>query len=406
MKNSVIDKLIDKELCVGCGLCASLSNNKITMTVDNGLYLPKIDEEMSDEEVQKFEQICPMINQSYQKVMDNNKNFTKTVGFNIGYYHGYSTDRDIQFQAATGGGITGFLLYLIKEDIVDVVLQIKTGKDAFSCQAVVSKNANDVESCKGSRYAPSCLLSDFKNVISQFDRIAVVGKPCDLRAIDNFLASYPEYKNKLIIKINFLCGGLPKIDGTYQILNALGCDDFMNIEEITYRGNGWPGEFTATKRDNQEKLTMSYDDSWGKYLGKNILLGCKLCIDSVGDCADISFGDGWKTNEKGYPVFNEENGIDLIITRTLLAEKLLKGASEKKYLFVEKADIGEFSKIQPSQHIRRTTAKYKLSAARVCGLPVKGIDKDYVEYISDDNIAFKKKVRSFLGTIKRIKRVN
>lgn len=403
MKN-LLKTLIETETCVGCGLCANCFPDKIKIHFDDGCYLPVLSEALNQTEIQQLERLCPITNQKYSE-MSNARSFSKETGFYIGYYHGYSTDSDVRFRSATGGGITGLLLYLIQENVVDAVLQTRASMNPFQCETVISRTTEEILRCSGSIYAPNCLLQGLNKTLQEVERLAIVGKPCDLRAIDHYLREHTELRSKTIIKINFLCGGLPKLDSTYQVLNALGCKDPKQVESIRYRGFGWPGEFVAKLKDGSPDLTMSYADSWGKYLGRDTLLCCKLCMDSVGELADFTFGDAWVTDSNGYPVFNNSDGINLILTRSRMAESIFQDKTLQKYLFIEKASVAEFKKIQPSQAMRRTTALYKMRAAKFARLPFNQVSWPYLKKISNEKLGVEKKARSFLGALKRIIRI-
>ena len=48
-------------------------------------------------------------------------------------------------------------------------------------------------------------------------------------------------------------------------------------EELRYRGRGWPGMTTVkVKGSNGETRQMSYEESWGDILSKNVQLRCRL----------------------------------------------------------------------------------------------------------------------------------
>ena len=86
-----------------------------------------------------------------------------------------------------------------------------------------------------------------------------------------------------------------------------------------YRGNGWPGQATATLRDGNTR-SMSYHDSWGKILSHHVQHRCKVCADGTGTAADLVCADAWVSDERGYPVFEERDGVSLIVTRNAKGE--------------------------------------------------------------------------------------
>ena len=54
-----------------------------------------------------------------------------------------------------------------------------------------------------------------------------------------------------------------------------------DLAAFRYRGDGWPGYATATRRDGSAER-MSYNDSWGDILTRHVQFRCKICPDGVG----------------------------------------------------------------------------------------------------------------------------
>lgn len=398
MKQYDIDEIVKKNICNGCGLCASVFDS-VEMKYDGNIRLPVSEKKMSEKEKLLFNRICPAINISTKKLVDSDELSLPIIGPMIAYYNGYSNDEQIRYRASSGGALTSFLAYLLDENIVQAVLQIKKSSNPFDNIPVISKSSHEIIECAGSRYAPTSLLIRLKEALESNECLAIVGKPCDIRGAKLYISSVPEYEKKKIVYINFLCGGMPKMIGTKKILEKLNCTKYEDLLDITYRGNGWPGRFVA--KTKEKKYEMSYEDAWGDYLGRNVLLSCKLCIDSVGDSSDITFGDGWKVNDKGYPVFEDDNGIDLIIVRNKWILELLLDANRKGYLTIDKKDENEFLQIQPSQCVRRKTSNNKILAMKIMRIPFVVKDQKYINKYSYDNGKIKK-IKNILGTIKRI----
>lgn len=109
---------------------------------------------------------------------------------------------------------------------------------------------------------------------------------------------------------------------------------------------------------------MSYAESWGGHLSKEVQFRCKICPDAVGGAADIACADAWYGDEDGYPSFDEQEGRSLIITRTEKGDGLLEDARKAGVLSAETLPIAEVDKMQPSQARRK-----RLVLARTASLP-------------------------------------
>jgi coenzyme F420 hydrogenase subunit beta len=164
------------------------------------------------------------------------------------------------------------------------------------------------------------------------------------------------------IVISFFCGGIPSHAGVGRILKTLGVPADQ-VTEFRFRGRGWPGDCVATTPNGEGR--MSYADSWGGHLSREVQFRCKICPDAVGGVADIACADAWYGDEDGYPSFAEEEGRSLIIARTAAGEALLESALARGALEAEPLPVGEIEKMQPSQARRK-----RLIFARVAALPL------------------------------------
>jgi|GEM_PF-322237 len=401
MINKDLENIINRyQLCTSCGLCQSVFGEaKIELTLkDNGYYTPDFKVNIKKDEEKLFHDLCPCLNMRGPKISKRVK-CDSVVGNYFDYYNGYSTNIDIRNDASTGGGITSFCSFLLKEGYVDGVLHIGEGSDILKTEASISKTVEDIEKKMGSQYMPSSLLINIMNHLEDSESLAVVGRPCDIHAISTLIKKYPKYEKKIFIKIAFLCGGMPSLNSTKSLINDLGA----NIEEITslkYRGDGWPGFFKVTDKENV--YTVDYNEAWGSNLGRSVPLACKICVDSLGEYADIVFGDAWECDDKGFPIFSENEGNNLIITRNNKADNLLKLSVEKKYLVIRRENIDQFKQIQPSQTIRRSTSKLRVKAVSLTKLRRIKFNKEHIEAISQNSYTTTKRMKFFLGTLKRV----
>ncbi|MCB1364210.1 MAG: Coenzyme F420 hydrogenase/dehydrogenase, beta subunit C-terminal domain [Rhodobacteraceae bacterium] len=165
--------------------------------------------------------------------------------------------------------------------------------------------------------------------------------------------------------LSFFCAGIPSRAGAEKILEELGTDP-GSVAAFRYRGNGWPGRACATLKDGSER-SMSYFDSWGGFLSDHLQLRCKICADGTGKAADLAFADAWETDAKGYPLFEERDGVSLIVARTAKGAGLLKDSEAAGRLATAAFDLAALDAMQPGQSGRR-----KALLARLAGLWVLG----------------------------------
>lgn len=134
---------------------------------------------------------------------------------------------------------------------------------------------------------------------------------------------------------------------------------------MRYRGMGWPGDFTVAAADGRTGA-MSYHDSWGGNLGRALQWRCKLCPHGTGNHADISVGDYWRSDDNGYPLFEDAAGNSVVIARTRRGHEALLQALEDGVIKIEPIDLEAAARVQPLQRTRGSTLIGRL-VGRVMG---------------------------------------
>lgn len=199
--------------------------------------------------------------------------------------------------------------------------------------------------------------------------------------------------------ISFFCAGVPSLSGVRRVLDALGVAE-EDVKAFRYRGNGWPGYATATLADGR-KAEMSYADSWGNILSKHLQFRCKICPDGVGSFADVVCADAWQCDEAGYPLFEERDGISLVVSRTAKGEALVAAAEAAGLLATQPLRISAIAPMQPGQRSRKQLSASRLLALAVTGKPVprfRGLNI----LAAGRRAGLAANLRSFLGTCRRL----
>jgi coenzyme F420 hydrogenase subunit beta len=203
--------------------------------------------------------------------------------------------------------------------------------------------------------------------LAQPGRFAFVGKPCDVTALRARARQDPRVNEKVPLMLAFFCAGMPSAAGTRRILDRLDVAE-RDVAAFRFRGDGWPGYATATLKDGTTRR-MSYADSWGDILSKEVQFRCKICPDATGNVADIACADAWYGDARGYPSFDEQDGRSLVIARTPAGLALLDAARAAGALETTPLAISEIARMQPAQARRKKQILSRLAAMMVAGRP-------------------------------------
>lgn len=384
-----------KEYCTGCGLCKSACSVEFT-TDSKGFQVPKIEK---PEQIDFCKSACMSLGEPSNHFSGND-----VWGKFENVFLGWSCDKDVRREASSGGVLTSLCGYLLEEKIVDGIIQtVQDEKIPYNTKTVISKTPDDVKRCMGSRYSASAPLAQILDVLNEGGKYAFVGKPCDVAILRIYLSKHLEFAGEVRYFLSFFCAGQPSVNAQLKLLKQLGCEKVEDCKALQYRGNGWPGFATALKYDGTSQR-MSYNDSWGKILGRDVRKCCRLCLDGIGELADIACGDAWYISNDGKPSFLEGEGRNVIFARTKTGSTLLQDAMKGNYitLNIYSNYSEELKKIQKYQYDRRVTMKSMLTAMKLMGKKVPHYNKEVLKELSK-NATLNQKVKRFVGTIKRIK---
>lgn len=384
-------------LCAGCGACAGIAPASIVMDdVPPGFLRPRQIAPLNPSEEALVADICPGLG---QQVSAEGRSNSVLWGPYVSMQTGWAQDRVVRNEGSSGAALSMILIHLLETDQVDGIVQTAASPDLVTGNVtVLSTDVAGIRAAAGSRYAPSAPLSELHRHLESGQRLAFLGKPCDVAALralgrhdDRVAAIFP-------VILSFFCAGVPSHAGGSAVLAALGTDQ-DHTAAFRYRGNGWPGPAAATLSSGETRM-MSYQDSWGGILSKHVQHRCKICADGTGTAADIVCADAWESDEKGYPIFTEKEGISLIVARTELGDKLVNQAAKAGRIKITPFDVDDLASIQPGQRERRRALFARLSALRVAGKPVpKYVGLQIIAAARQNSLP--RHVKNFLGTIRR-----
>lgn len=378
-----------KKYCTGCGLCHSVYGVKL-VSDEKDFLCPEI----SKDNIDKLMKVCPCGGAATKEMSDKD-----IWGKQENVYLGWSSDSEIRRKASSGGVLTSLCIYLLKHGLVNGIIQT-VGDNVYGTKTVVSRTEEDVLKCMGSRYSVSAPLYDIKQLVKESEVYAFVGKPCDVSALRMYLKEDDGLRRQIAYMFSFFCAGTPSGTAQKMLLKELGCNSRSECVSLQYRGNGWPGYATAVKNDGSESK-ISYNDSWGKILGRDVRKICRFCIDGIGEMADISCGDAWYLDDNNMPDFSENEGRNVIFARNTKGLELLKKAMTDGAVIAEEyKECDKLKFIQKYQYERRSTMHAMIMGLKICGAPSPMYSKNLMKKYRQ-NAPLKLRTKRTLGIIKR-----
>jgi coenzyme F420 hydrogenase subunit beta len=172
-----------------------------------------------------------------------------------------------------------------------------------------------------------------------------------------------EVRDKIGLILSFFCAGTQSTQGTLDLIDGLGGAP-AELDEVHYRGEGWPGRFRLVPKQDSELGSLTYMEAWGRLTGYRPLR-CNLCPDGLGRLADITCGDAWHRFQEG----SNDPGRSIALIRTERGRELFQAALDAGYIVAEPLEAQQVIRAQDSLLQRRRELFGRLLAFRLLGLP-------------------------------------
>lgn len=180
-KTNSIHSVVQNRQCMSCGMCkTACPMEAISMTyMDDVFFRPTINEAKCID-CGKCLQTCPAEHQEKTALLGS---FTRLC-------LAHSTNVNVRYNATSGGVVNSLLRYLLDKNVAEAVLLTQYSPESVieAAPKIVTKNTSYtlVEKTRdfASRYVSVPVLSELRNYVTQYKRVAVVGTPCQIKAIN------------------------------------------------------------------------------------------------------------------------------------------------------------------------------------------------------------------------------
>jgi coenzyme F420 hydrogenase subunit beta len=296
------------DLCTGCGMCVGLCP-----------YIKEMDEKVAmiercgrpDGRCYRF---CPRTTTDLDTLDKTAFGAVRTDPV-LGLYRSLSMVRseDAAVHAAGqyGGVVSTLVIHALEQGLVDAALLTKySERKAVLPRPAVARNRDEALACAGSKYTAAPTLSELKKLLETGEKIAVVGRPCQVTAIRKMQCydDRPEIKNIRLV-IGLFC--LWALDYRRLAGHLGGQMDITRITKIDIPKND---DFIVYTNGGLARVPIDKIKGF-------VRPSCELCFDVTAELADVSVGstewqDDWNT----------------MLVRSETGEKLVESAANARLL--------------------------------------------------------------------------
>ncbi|MGB7980655.1 MAG: Coenzyme F420 hydrogenase/dehydrogenase, beta subunit C-terminal domain [Candidatus Nanopelagicales bacterium] len=349
--------------CSGCGACVLAGASERMDLNEQGDLRPVLGgarEGAGASATVPLESYCPALKVMRPKASPGSS-IDDDFGPWVGVWSAHATDPETRTLGSSGGALTALVSHLLAEGVTSGAAVVRAESGTTRSQAVLARTPDEALQGASSRYAPVSTLAVLAGR-QDLAELTVVARPCEASALRALVGSGDGAPTIL----SFFCAGVPTQLATDALVVGLGADP-DSVQSVKYRGDGWPGEFVVTDRSGAQFGT-SYEQSWGNVLGRRIQPRCKVCVDGVGESADVVAGDLWEADANGYPIFAESAGNSVLIARTSKGRDIVEAANRAGRLAIYATDLEQTRAVQKMQVDRRRFLVGRLAGRRLAGV--------------------------------------
>ena len=286
ISNKQVDNKTICSNCTGCGMCASVCPKKcITIDIDeDGFFKYKIDTNKCIK--------CGLC----KKICAQNQNNSKLINNNNKLYSAMAKNKKILNKSSSGG-----IAYELAKQALQLnyaVVGCTYNYNNNRAEHIIIRKENELQMLSGSKYLQSFTQNAFKE-ISKIKQGVIIGTPCQIASIDNYLR-ITEKRNNFIL-IDLICHGVP----SYLLWDKLIKELNIKIQDVQFRNKKYKHKKVLTinsKKINNKKFYNYYDS------GLIFNECCYDCNYREACSSDIRIGDFWGKNSK--------NGISKVLINT------------------------------------------------------------------------------------------
>lgn len=392
--------IAQQRMCIGCGACVyACPDDKLQLVDIVSEGLRPVISAGSCSGCSDCVTVCPGVGISHPDRPQPGgliNELTQSWGPVLEVWEGFAADPAIRLGGSSGGLASAIALYCIEQGGMQGLVHIGSDDQTrHKSKTVFSRSREEILAATGSKYSPGSPCDRLDWIEQAAGECAFIGKPCDVEALRKTQSVRPEMSRNLGVAIGIFCAGTPSTQGTLDLLRYHGVDP-ADVEELRYRGRGWPGKFAVRiKGQSSWRDLATYAEAWG-FLQRYRPYRCYLCPDGTSEFADISCGDPWYRE-----IGDNEIGMSLVVVRTERGRAIVKAAMDAGYveLVAVKAELLNLS--QRELQFKRGAIWARLLTMRALGIaaPRFGGFSLFRNWL---RIPLRDKLRSFVGTARRV----
>ena len=263
-------------------------------------------------------------------------------GLFLNTYVGHSTNEEIRYHSATGGMVTQFLIWLLKKGEINGAVVVRYRKDCpMEPEPFIALTEEEIWDSRSNKYVVLSMDKVARQIADgKYKKLAVVGLPCQIQAWRQLSKRNKKVRESICVFFAIYCS-VNKTKHSLDYYPIRYKVDSDSIGRFAFRDEGCMGYMKFEDKKGNTVKKVPYLSFW---FGTHSFFSnhrCSVCIDQLGEVADISFGD---IHIKPYS--EDRIGTNSIITRSKKWDDLLKLCRDEGFITLDEISIDTLTSSQ------------------------------------------------------------
>jgi len=366
-ERNVVQEVVAKSLCCGCGVCAGVCpRGALEMRFNlSGELVPALLGACA--QCGLCRKVCPALDVdeplSPFELFGAAAGEAQDIGCFVEAFVGHSVRH--RQKGASGGIATWTIEELLREGRIDAAVCVaRSGKKDRLFEPVIVRSPSDLFACTSSKYYPVEFCSVLSHIVETEGRYAIVALPCVVTAIRKAQRALPVLRKRIQYVFALACGHGVSKHFTNFLLVVLGLDeattravDFRYADRSRISSNF---AFRAQRLDGEWSRPLFFDGLYGRLWAGRFFVpqACEFCGDLFGPLADATFMDAWLPEYTRDP-----RGTSIVIARRPELADLFRKGPRDRTCFLRTIDSEKIRRSQ-SAALAYKTAYLPLRVAR------------------------------------------
>lgn len=373
-----IKQVIEQGYCIGCGVCAHLKPEAISMRMNEyGQFQAKLKDD--DVDTRAIDRFCPFSDyceneDEIARDVFGEKKYTSALGYYESTYAGYVKEDNYRMQGSSGGFGSWFCSELLDRGIINGVIHVKSSVSEDGLfEYGFSESKEEVRADAKSKYYP-VKLDQILDLIKQKEGpFLFVGIPCMVKALRLLAKGNADLRSAIPLTMGLVCGHIKSKAFSEMLAWQLGVppDHLAGIDFRTKLEGFGSNRYGVTVYDRRrptegvvsKPVDQMFGTNWG--LGYFKSKACDFCDDVMGETADVTIGDAW------LPEYVQEMaGTNILVVRNKLIDNILEEAEADSRIYLDRISPEKVLLSQKSGiNHRRKGLQYRLYLNDKANLP-------------------------------------